>query len=119
MADEHDKTIGFGAFGGREEYEANQRRKIVSLLDHFRTQAELENFLFDMEAMRRDWKSITEDVKRMDDAIDDMVEAQERRTWLAQSITAFLKWAAIAGGGMAALRVAWEAFKSSVGGGSP
>ena len=26
MPDEHDKTIGFGAFGGREEYEANQRR---------------------------------------------------------------------------------------------
>ena len=117
MADEHDKTIGFGAFGGREEYEANQRRKIVSLLDHFRTQAELENFLFDMEAMRRDWKSITEDVKRMDDAIDDMVEAQERRSWLVASLTAFLKWAAIAGGGLAALRVFWEMFKSSLGDG--
>ena len=117
MNDNHDKTIGFGALGGREEYEANQRRKIVSLLDHFRTQAELENFLFDMESIRKDWSPIKNKVQEFSEVVESMVEIQERRAWLAQSVTAFLKWAAIAGGGVAAIKVFWEAFKSSVGGG--
>lgn len=112
MTDQREKTFTMGLLGGGEEHEANMRRKLVAFLNRFRTVAEMENFLHDIDKLSETNRMVRE----IRTELDDMQEAQDRRDWLLTLITSSLKWMAGAAAGTAAIAYFWNVLKTSLGG---